>query len=255
MRVLNALMLLTFASDSVLGLLPPAQSRSRTCVRRASEESRGGAVAAGGFNTAGQPPIEIRGFSLAKAFLGAGATITLASFAEFFGSEGQAGLSSIGFVYGIPIILIGFALQYAELEPVPIEYDGNQDELEKLWEVKATPTLEKIRQDVTRHRYGDEAHLDSTVKALGLVPSGKPYPQLRSLKLSSDDDKLQFAMIFSSPDTPFYDWVDETRVKKYEIFFGPGVTAQVEKVDAEQRLVAIKLTTQDDAPLLPPAAA
>lgn len=32
-------------------------------------------------------------------------------------------------------------------------------------------------------------------------------------------------------------------VCRYETFFGPGVTAECLKVDAEKRLVAIKLTT------------
>jgi hypothetical protein len=38
-------------------------------------------------------------------------------------------------------------------------------------------------------------------------------------------------------------WADERRVKKYETFFGPGVSASVVKVDAEQRLVGIRLVT------------
>jgi len=134
-------------------------------------------------------------------------------------------------------------LQYAELEPVPIEYAGDEATCERLWESEATETLKKIRQDVTRHRYGDEAHLDTTVKALGLVAPAKPYPQLRYLQLKPTDNALQFAMVFQSPDTPFNDWADERRIKKYESFFGPGVTADVVKVDAEKRLVAIVLQT------------
>ena len=38
-------------------------------------------------------------------------------------------------------------------------------------------------------------------------------------------------------------WADPVRVKKYETFFGEGLAAECVKVDAEQRLVAIKLTT------------
>ena len=33
------------------------------------------------------------------------------------------------------------------------------------------------------------------------------------------------------------------RVQRYSKFFGPGVYAEVSKVDAEKRIVALKLTT------------
>lgn len=218
-------------------VMPPARVHHR--LRMSDSDAP---VTAGGFNTAGEPPIEIRGFSLAKSFFGVGTVITLASFAEYFGS-GQAGLSSLGFIYGIPILLVGLSLQYAELEPVAIEYVGDEGKLEQLWDSKATATLKKIRQDVTRHRYGDEAHLDTTVKALGLVRPGKDYPQLRYLQLSENDGELGFAMIFQSPDTPFNDWKDEKRILKYNTFFGPNVDSKVVKVDGENKLVAIALTT------------
>lgn len=39
--------------------------------------------------------------------------------------------------------------------------------------------MKSVKQDVTRHRYGDEAHLDTTVKFLGLVLPRKAYPQLQ----------------------------------------------------------------------------
>ena len=63
--------------------------------------------------------------------------------------------------------------------------------------LQATEIITKIKQDVTRHRYGDEAHLDTTVKRLGLVVPGKAYPQLRELRESrSPDGELEFSMVF-----------------------------------------------------------
>jgi hypothetical protein len=50
-----------------------------------------------------------------------------------------------------------------------------------MWEAKSTTTLQKIREDVTRHRYGDDAHLDTTLEKLGLVNPGKKFPQMKVL--------------------------------------------------------------------------
>ena len=156
----------------------------------------GGKIMGGGFNAAGEPPIKIRGFSLATAALAAGALITLSSFAAFFtsgGGGGTASVSSLGFIYGIPTLLVGAALAYAELEPVPVTYDGPEAKLEALFERKANEAMRKVREDVTRHRYGDDAHLDTTTKALGLVEPGRPYPILLEVKLgeTSKGDALR----------------------------------------------------------------
>eukprot|EP00612_Vaucheria_litorea_P008272 CAMPEP_0171479360 /NCGR_PEP_ID=MMETSP0946-20130122/5371_1 /TAXON_ID=109269 /ORGANISM="Vaucheria litorea, Strain CCMP2940" /LENGTH=239 /DNA_ID=CAMNT_0012010261 /DNA_START=153 /DNA_END=869 /DNA_ORIENTATION=- len=199
-------------------------------------------VAAGGINVSGEAPFEIRGFSLGNAFLIAGVAITTASFTEYF-TNGGAGLSGLGFVYGIPVALIGLALKYAELDPVGV---SSTPEASKLFEEKATETMKKIKKDVTRHRYGDEAHLDSTIKTLGLVLPQSDYPQLVGLKEEIEENgELSFSMIFSSKETPFRMWVDPARIKKYDSFFGPGIKSSVVKVSSEERLVAIKLTTFD----------
>merc|ERR1711906_91544 len=164
------------------------------------------------------------------------------------GTAGGDGLnvSGLGFVYGVPIMLGGAALKYAEINPVPCVSGPGA---EAVFEAKATEIIQKINQDVTRHRYGDEAHLDTTVKKLGLVVSGKEYPQLKELrKEMAEDGELAFTMVWQSLYTPYKMWADERRVKKYETFFGPGVTADVVKIDAEQRLVGIKLKTTTVSP-------
>lgn len=58
-----------------------------------------------------------------------------------------------------------------------------------------------------------------------------------------ENGELTFSMIFKSEDTPYRVWAEPERLARYDKFFGPGVWAQVEKVDAQKRLVAIKLTT------------
>lgn len=200
-------------------------------------------IGGAGVNNAGEPPFEIRGFSLGNLVIGAGILITTLSFADYLSTAGGDGLSvsGLGFVYGIPIFLAGSALKYAEIEPVPCISSPATD---AIFESKATEIIQKIKQDVTRHRYGDEAHLDTTVKKLGLVVPGKDYPQLKELREDvTEDGELAFTMVWQSFDTPYKMWADEKRRKRYETFFGPGVGAEVVKINAEQRLVGIRLTT------------
>jgi hypothetical protein len=212
-------------------------------------------IGGAGVNNAGEPPFEIRGFSLGNLVIVAGVLITVLSFVEYLASgEGSDSLnvSGLGFVYGLPIFLAGAALKYAEIEPVPVV---SSPEAAAVFEQKATETIRKIKQDVTRHRYGDEAHLDSTVKKLGLVVPGKAYPQLQELREDVDPStgELVFTMVWQSLDTPYKMWADERRVQKYETFFGPNVKAAVVKVDAEQRLVGIQLTTTSSKEASTPA--
>jgi hypothetical protein len=214
-------------------------------------------IGGAGVNNAGEPPFEIRGFSLGNLVILGGILITVLSFSEYLSDSGSEGLnvSGLGFVYGIPVFLAGSALKYAEIDPVPC---FSTNEGEAIFEAKGTEIIKKIKQDVTRHRYGDEAHLDTTVKKLGLVVPGKAYPQLRELRQEQDAEtgELAFTMIWQSLDTPYKMWADEKRRKKYESFFGPDVGAQVVKIDAEQRLVGIRLTTGGPLQMAPePAAA
>lgn len=214
----------------------------RICTQDGWVAPKSAMIGGAGVNNAGEPPFEIRGFSLGNLIIFSGVLITMLSFAEYLGESGGDGLnvSGLGFVYGIPVFLAGAALKYAEINPVPCYSDSKAD---AIFDEKATETIKKIKQDVTRHRYGDEAHLDTTVKKLGLVVPGKAYPQLKELRQEVIDGELGFTMVWQSIDTPYKMWADERRVKKYETFFGPGLGAEVLKIDADQRLVGIRLTT------------
>lgn len=206
--------------------------------------SKSAMIGGAGVNNAGEPPFEIRGFSLGNLVVAAGILVTTLSFVEYLGTSGGNDgptLSGLGFVYGIPIFLAGAALKYAEIEPVPCLSNSRAD---AIFENKASDIIKKIKQDVTRHRYGDEAHLDTTVKKLGLVVPGKSYPQLQELRQDvTPDGELAFTMVWQSLDTPYKLWSDEKRRKRYETFFGPGVGAEVVKIDAERRMVGIRLTS------------
>jgi len=261
MKVLSSVIALVLSASAVNAFTAPASraftkqvsmdSLKKTSSKLFAEDDddqgwvapKSAMIGGAGVNNAGEPPFEIRGFSLGNLVILLGVAITVLSFSEYLGNSGGEGLnvSGLGFVYGIPVFLAGAALKYAEIDPVPCY---TSDQADAVFESKATEIIRKVKQDVTRHRYGDEAHLDTTVKKLGLVVPGKDYPQLRELRQEvTQNGELAFYMVWQSTDTPYKLWADEKRVKKYETFFGPGVNAECVKVDAEQRLVAIKLTT------------
>jgi len=194
-------------------------------------------LSGGGFSSKGEPPFQIRGFSLANFTLFAGLFITGYSFYQYFTSQNS--LTSLGFVYGLPIALGGFALKYAEILPVEVDTNEKGD---AIFDEKASEILKKVKADVTRHRYGDDAHLDSSLEKLGLVVEGKGFPQMLKITQRAEKGELAFTMTFQSKDTPFKTWSDPARIRKYESFFG-GVNAEVLKVSKEDRIVAIKLTT------------
>jgi len=169
--------------------------------------------------------------------------LTVFSFADYFvlGTGGGFGIGGLTFIYAVPVLLLGAALSYAELAPVEVE---TKPEAEGLFDQKATPTLRKIVKDVTRHRYGDDAHLDSSLKALGLTSAAGRYPQLKKVVLTrSADGELEFTMLFVSKDVPFTTWRDPMKIVAADRFFGPGVWSQVSKYSSQERIAALKLTT------------
>lgn len=73
-------------------------------------------------------PFELRGFSLPLVVFSVGVVLTLSSFAGFFLDDGGSGgaVSSLGFVYGIPVFLIGLSLWYAEIPPAELITDTGE---------------------------------------------------------------------------------------------------------------------------------
>lgn len=193
---------------------------------------------------ADEPPFEIRGFSLAQAVLVLGFVLVVVSFGDYFifGTKGGGGgIGGLTFIYAVPVLLLGAALQYAELQPVEVETDSDAI---GLFEEKATTTMKKVKSDVTRHRYGDDAHLDSSLKALGLVGSGGRYPKmLKIIESKAPNGEFAFRMLFESKDLPFTIWSDPMTITACDRFFGPGIWTEILKYDAGKRIAELKLTT------------
>ncbi|MEB3290757.1 MAG: DUF2854 domain-containing protein [Leptolyngbya sp.] len=180
--------------------------------------------------------------NLSLVLLAIGGGLTIVGFVAYF--QDNATLNLAGFFYGIPILLGGLALRAAELEPVPYS-QPTAPEVLTLREAQATPTQNQVRQDVTRYRYGQEAHLDVALQKLGLSPSGDECPDLIGIRELAMDGNYALVLEFDSPTVPFSTWVEKQ--SKIETFFGPGVRADLQ-APAEDKVNLALVTVLTAAP-------
>ncbi|XP_011624429.1 uncharacterized protein LOC18436986 isoform X3 [Amborella trichopoda] len=167
-------------------------------------------------------------FSLAKVSfgvigLGVGCTLLSYGFGAYFNILPGSEWSALMLTYGFPLAIIGMALKYAELKPVPcLTYSDAQ----LLRENCATPILKQVRNDVIRYRYGDEQHLEEALKRIF------QYGQ------ATEEGKYCLALVFEAKALQLSDF--EQRQAKFASFFGPGITAEVGKGE-EEGLYEVKL--------------
>ncbi|KAL2335292.1 hypothetical protein Fmac_016505 [Flemingia macrophylla] len=155
--------------------------------------------------------------------------------------------SALMLTYGFPLSIIGMALKYAELKPVPcMTYSDG----ERLREKCATPILKQVKRDVTRYRYGDEQHLDEALKRIFQYgqPGGIPRRSAPVLNMireeATEDGKYCLALVFEAKDLQLSDF--EQRKAKFTSFFGPGITAEVGESDTYGKLYDVKLISNTD---------
>ncbi len=135
-----------------------------------------------------------------------------------------AALNIGGLFYGVPILLIGLALKASELKPIPYSVPVTP-EIVTLREDQGTPTQIQVLQDVTRYRYGQEAHLDESLERLGLSPSDDQRPELISLQEKAIDGAYALVLHFYSPLVPLEKW--QQQQEKITKFFGPDITTEI----------------------------
>eukprot|EP00238_Polyblepharides_amylifera_P004607 CAMPEP_0196581216 /NCGR_PEP_ID=MMETSP1081-20130531/32964_1 /TAXON_ID=36882 /ORGANISM="Pyramimonas amylifera, Strain CCMP720" /LENGTH=319 /DNA_ID=CAMNT_0041901355 /DNA_START=114 /DNA_END=1073 /DNA_ORIENTATION=+ len=176
------------------------------------------------------PTEEDTDFSIAKVSFGSialtvGITFLTYGFGSFFQFLPGADISALLLIYGFPISLIGAALQYAKLDPVPcVSYKAAV----ALRETQATSIQKQVREDVTRYRYGDEQHLDLALDRVFRVGQGggvsrKNIPLLSSIREEVAEGELYTLVLCFDDNCPLQEFV--SRQKKIEGFFGPGVVA------------------------------
>ncbi|MGC1307239.1 MAG: DUF2854 domain-containing protein [Phormidesmis sp.] len=176
----------------------------------------------------------LRKIPLGTVLLVVGALLTAVGFVAY--AQENATLNLVGFFYGVPILLGGLALRAAELEPVP--YTKLPSEAVIALRSQATQTQTQVRQDVTRYRYGQEAHLDDTLERLGLSPNDTQRPVLSGLHEEQRDGAYTLVLEFDSPYISFEKW--QEKQPKIEAFFGPGITAEISQPEEKKVAVAMK---------------
>lgn len=164
----------------------------------------------------------LRKIPLALVGLTVGGILTVVGIAAY--ALDYATLNLAGLFYGVPILLGGLALKAAELKPIPYSKETTP-EIIKLREEQATPTQNQLRNDVTRYRYGQEAHLDEALEKVGLSPADDQRPELIALHETSVDGAYTLVLEFYSPLVSLEIWQQQQeRVTK---FFGPDIRAEV----------------------------
>jgi hypothetical protein len=163
-----------------------------------------------------------RKISLGNVLLVVGGILTVVGFVAYF--QDNATLNLAGFFYGIPVLLGGLALRAAELEPTQYSQETTA-EVATLREQQATPTQNQVRSDVTRYRYGQEAHLDEVLERLGLARSDDERPELVAVREAAIGGAYALVLEFASPKVPLSKWLE--RQEKIEKFFGPNIRAEI----------------------------
>lgn len=171
----------------------------------------------------------------------AGAVLTVVGAIAYLGDNANLSLPTI--FYGIPILLGGLALKSSELPPPQRLTPAAQFRQQR--EDPASADLAKLLKDVDRWRYGQKAHLESSLEALKLWDEDQP-PQLISVAELADQHSYGLALTFAVGGVPYQRWQDQQQ--RLGRFFGSGLSAQLEAIGADQlRLTLCTAPAQADA--------
>jgi hypothetical protein len=151
---------------------------------------------------------------------------------------GNANLSLPTIFYGIPILLGGLALKSSELPP-PVRLTP-PSQCRELREQPANEALRKLLADVLRWRYGQKAHLESSLETLKLWDDDTP-PQLLSVAELDGDGGYGLALHFRVGGVALERW--QAQQERLGRFFGPGLRAELEPAAGGQELV-LRLLSQ-----------
>jgi hypothetical protein len=151
----------------------------------------------------------------------------------------NATLNLVGFFYGLPLILGGLALKTSELKPIAFSVPTSP-EVMALRKQQATLTQNKLRRDVTRYCYGQNAHLERALQQLGLTPTDASRPVLIGIREQAISGAYALVLEFESPQLPLASWLEKQ--EKMTAFFGPDLSINITQL-TENR-IEVKMIAQ-----------
>lgn len=194
----------------------------------------------------GDEMIPEEGFSLAKISFGdilspVGTFLMIFGFGAYFQLLPGSDISGVALIYGFPMLLLGFALKYAQLDPVSCTTTRAAFELR---DTQMTDNQKRVREDCTRFRYGDEQHLEEALERIFLIgrPKGltrRQCPRLQGLREEVVEGNYALVLEFENRNMMTKEQWDE-REAKFGTFFGPGVTAEVKILGDDRTEVVLR---------------
>ncbi|GMH43952.1 hypothetical protein BSKO_11886 [Bryopsis sp. KO-2023] len=202
------------------------------------------------------------GFSITKVSYGSimaplGVGLLVYGFGGYFELLPGGEVSSLLLIYGFPLMLLGFALKYAELKPVECKTTGAALALR---ETQMTDIQKQVREDVTRYRYGDEQHLEEALERIFKFGRSGGIPRRLSPKLTGLREEVREGMytLVLEFGSSLGDEQWSMREEKFKTFFGPGITAEITSNEGAAEVALIcdgsgdGISGEDKKDVLPP---
>jgi len=149
-----------------------------------------------------------------------GAVLTVVGSVAYLNDNANLSLPTI--FYGIPILLGGLALKSSELPP-PLRLPPPQS-LRQLRQQPENLPLSRLLADVSRWRYGQKAHLESSLEALKLWDEDAP-PQLVMVEERDEANRYALLLRFDCQGVPYPRW--QAQEERLGRFFGPALRCRV----------------------------
>ena len=156
-------------------------------------------------------------YSPANLIIIAGGSLSFIGMTAYF--TDSVNLSVPTFFYGVPIFLIGLALKTTEIPPVYL-IDKDNFYSNKF---NRPEELTNLVKDVTKWRYGIQAHLESSLETLKLWNFDNP-PQLLELEEITKDEKNGLRMHFEINAVPIEKWMNKQ--ERLNRFFAKGLETE-----------------------------